>query len=60
MRIVDAQVHIWAANTPDRPWPTSGRGSPHRNQPFSADDLLAEMNAAGVDRAVCEWLGWPC
>ena len=21
MLIVDAQVHIWGANTPERPWP---------------------------------------
>jgi L-fuconolactonase len=49
--IVDAQVHIWGANTPDRPWPP-GRHSPHRPVPFSKDDLLQEMNAAGVARAV--------
>jgi L-fuconolactonase len=44
--IVDAQVHIWQA----------GKASAHhccgRPDPFTADDLLAEMQAAGVDRAV--------
>ena len=45
MLIVDAQVHIWGANTPERPWP-AGRSSPHRPQPFSKDDLLKEMDAA--------------
>ena len=28
MPIVDAQVHIWAANMPERPWPA--RAEPHR------------------------------
>ena len=27
MKIVDAQVHIWGANTPQRPWPA--RAEPH-------------------------------
>ena len=58
MRIVDAQVHIWAADTADRPWPASGRSSPHRSEPFSAADLLAEMDAAGVDRAVLVPPSW--
>lgn len=51
MRIVDAQVHIWGANTPDRPWPPTPV-EPHRPVPFSKDDLLREMSAAGVHRAV--------
>src|SRR5689334_9310032 len=50
MMIVDAQVHIWAANTPDRPW--AGHAKPHRMEPYSKDDLLREMDDAGVDRAV--------
>lgn len=55
MMIVDAQVHIWAANTPERPWPpivdpTQSRA--HRPDPITADDMLREMDAAGVERAV--------
>ena len=50
MLTVDAQVHVWAANTPERPWPA--RHQPHRPVPISADDLLREMATAGVDRAV--------
>lgn len=57
MYIVDSQVHIWAANTPERPWPP-GRHQPHRPVPFSKDDLLIEMNAAGVHRAVIVPPGW--
>jgi L-fuconolactonase len=29
MLIVDAQVHIWGPETPERPWP-KGRSAPHR------------------------------
>mgnify|MGYP001157981397 CR=1 FL=1 len=44
MRIVDAQVHIWSSGTP------SGH---HRKVPvFTAEELLAEMDAAGVDAAI--------
>jgi predicted TIM-barrel fold metal-dependent hydrolase len=57
MLIVDAQVHIWAADTPQRPWPT-GRSAPHRAQPFSKDDLLAQMDAAGVARVVIVPPSW--
>src|SRR6516225_3640254 len=57
MFIVDAQVHIWGANTPERPWP-SGRTQPHRPQPFSKDDLLKEIDAAGVARVVIVPPSW--
>lgn len=56
MMIADSQVHIWAASTPDRPWPA--RHAAHRPQPFSAQDLLQEMAAAGVDRAVLVPPSW--
>ena len=50
MLIVDSQVHIWAVNTPERPWAEGAK--PHRPQPFGKNDLLLEMRAAGVDRVV--------
>jgi predicted TIM-barrel fold metal-dependent hydrolase len=56
MLIVDAQVHIWAANTPERPWPA--RHQPHKPQPITKDDLLREMAGAGVDRAVLVPPSW--
>ena len=56
MLIVDAQVHIWAANTPERPWPP--RHQPHKPQPITKDDLLREMERAGVDRAVLVPPSW--
>jgi len=50
MQIVDAQVHISAANSAERPWPALGRSEPHRPEPTSAADLLAEMDAFGPRR----------
>ena len=58
MLIVDAQVHIWGADTPERPWPAGQGHRAHRPQPFSKDDLLAEMATAGVDRAVIVPPSW--
>ena len=57
MFIVDAQVHIWAASTPGRPWP-QGRIKAHRPEPFSKDDLLREMDAANVHRVVIVPPSW--
>ena len=54
--VVDAQVHIWAPNTPERPW--AARHAPHRPVPITAESLLAEMQAAGVDRAVLVPPSW--
>ncbi len=51
MQIVDSQVHIWGADAPDRPWPPLGL-KPHRPAPFSGEDLLREVDEAGVHRAV--------
>ena len=58
MMIADAQVHIWAANTPERPWPAAGIGREQKPVPFTADDLLREMDAAGVHRAVIVPPSW--
>lgn len=55
MRIVDAQVHLWAAETPERPWPR--RAEPHR-APLGKDELLGEMDGAGVDGAVIVPPSW--
>jgi len=52
MFIVDAQVHVWGANTPERPWRPEPRNAAHRAQPFTRQDLLKEMDAAGVSRVV--------
>ena len=51
MLVTDAQIHLWAADTPDRPWP-EGHIDPHRPEPMAAEEALSEMDAAGVGRAV--------
>jgi predicted TIM-barrel fold metal-dependent hydrolase len=50
MKITDAQVHIWKANTPERPW-LAGQEA-HRAKPLEVEELLAEMDGAGVSRVV--------
>jgi predicted TIM-barrel fold metal-dependent hydrolase len=58
MLIADAQVHIWSADTPERPWPPGHAYRAHRPVPFSERDLLAEMDGAGVARAVIVPPSW--
>jgi len=62
MQIVDSQVHLWEAHRPDRPWPQESLAEksfvavpgarPHREQPLGAEELLATMDACGVQRAI--------
>jgi L-fuconolactonase len=50
--IIDSQVHLFEADSPSRPWPRDAdRMAPPRPS-FSAEEMLAEMDAIGVDRAV--------
>ena len=55
-RIVDAQVHLWKPNTPDRPWPPNT--VPQLPEPFGYDKLLPMMNEAGVERVVIVPPSW--
>ena len=57
MIVVDAQIHLWAADRPDRPWP-GNRSHPHRPGSFLKDDALKEMDAAGVARVVIVPPSW--
>ena len=51
MLIVDAQIDIWKNNKPTNP--------NHRQiADFTADDVLKEMDEAGVDAAVIHPPGW--
>lgn len=58
MTITDSQVHIWAADSPSRPWPAGGAARAQRPIPFEMSDLIEEMDAAGVDRAVIVPPSW--
>jgi predicted TIM-barrel fold metal-dependent hydrolase len=54
--IVDAQVHVWPAQTPERP--RLRPGDVHLPEPFGYEDLRIEMAQAGIDRAVLIPPGW--
>ncbi len=59
--IVDSQVHIWAVDSPDRRWPPPAHGlkpTPHREVPITANSLLQDMQAAGVDRTIVVPPSW--
>ena len=58
MMIVDSQVHIWGANTLERPWPARQAVKAQRDIPLGKDELLREMDAAGVDRVVIVPPSW--
>ena len=51
MHIVDSQVHIWGADSPDRPWPADGAQRAQKPYPVTGSMLLAEMDAARVSAA---------
>ena len=52
MLVTDVQVHLWEPECPDRPWPKPQQRPPHRPNGFSGEEMLKEMDAAGVDRAI--------
>ena len=54
--VVDAQVHLWKAETPDRPWRPGA--VPQLPEPFTYDQLLPLMNEASVDRVVIVPPSW--
>ena len=58
MHIVDSQVHIWAADPPDRPWPPGRAQEAQRPYPVTRDMLLFEMDLAGVSRIVIVPPSW--
>ena len=58
MHIVDSQLHLWAANTPQRPWPPGRERDAQRPYPITKETLLFEMDLAGVSRAVLVPPSW--
>jgi predicted TIM-barrel fold metal-dependent hydrolase len=58
MLIVDSQVHLWAASTPQRPWPPGRDRDAQRPYPISKEALLFQMDLAGVRRAVLVPPSW--
>jgi predicted TIM-barrel fold metal-dependent hydrolase len=58
MRIVDSQVHLWAASTPERPWPEGRELEAQRAYPILKETLLLQMDQAGVERVVLVPPSW--
>ena len=52
MFIIDSQVHIWAPETPEKPYAKTNASAPHRAVPLGHDELLREMDGAGVSRCI--------
>ena len=50
MLIIDSQVHVWPADRSDRPLLRDGQG--RENSPYRYEQLLADMDRAGVDCAI--------
>jgi len=48
--IVDSQVHLWTANTQERPWLPGAK--PQLPEPFTIERVVRLMDEAGVDRIV--------
>jgi hypothetical protein len=55
--IVDAQVHLWKAESPDWPWVPGAK--PQLPEPFTIEKLVPMMDDAGVNRAVIVPPSWP-
>lgn len=59
MFITDSQIHIWAADTPARPWPPlSPEIRVQRSVPLEVAEIIAELDRARVNRAVLVPPGW--
>lgn len=58
MEIVDAQVHLWAADTPDRPWPPGRAAQAQKPYPVTKEALLLQMDLAGVSKIVIVPPSW--
>ncbi len=58
MHIVDSQVHLWGADTPDRPWPPGRAAQAQKPYPVTKDMLLFEMELARVSRIVLVPPSW--
>jgi len=52
MMIIDSQVHIWAPETAAKPYARQDASTPHRPIPLGHEELLREMDGAGVERCV--------
>jgi len=57
--IVDTHVHIWEIDPPRYPvGPTAPNWTSEPDEPATADELIADMDANGVDRSVIVQTSW--
>src|SRR5450756_312524 len=56
-RIVDAQVHLWKAESEDWKWVAGMK--PQMPEPFTIEKLVPLMDQAGVDRVMVVPPSWP-
>ncbi|REE07441.1 putative TIM-barrel fold metal-dependent hydrolase [Paraburkholderia sp. BL27I4N3] len=60
MLVIDSQVHIWENHRAGRPWPEPTTPRVDWPDGYSAESMLEEMDAVGVDRTVIVppvWVG---
>jgi predicted TIM-barrel fold metal-dependent hydrolase len=57
--IVDSQIHLWAPETPDRPWIPGGQQRAHLPEPLTYQKFLPMMDESGVERAIIVPPTWP-
>ena len=58
MFIVDAQVHVWGADSPERPWPEGRASDAQKPYPVTKELVIEGMDEAGIDRAVLVPPSW--
>jgi predicted TIM-barrel fold metal-dependent hydrolase len=58
MEIVDSQVHIWGADTPERPWRAGGHAHTQRATPVTAEEVLGWMDESGISAAIIVPPSW--
>src|SRR4029450_2013698 len=58
MHIVDSQVHLWAAESPDRPWPPGRAPEAQKPYPIVKETMLFQMDLARVSRVVIVPPSW--
>ena len=55
--IVDSQIHLWAPETPDRPWIPGGQQRAHLPEPLTYQKFLPMMDeAARFNRLLTDFL----
>src|SRR5258705_11110388 len=58
MDIVDSKVHLWAGESPSRPWPAGRAAEAQKPYQILKETLLFQMDLAGVRRMVLVPPSW--